>query len=308
MHNKKKQGFIHNLIQYRGLLIMLMPAIIFTVIFSYLPMSGIILAFVNYNFRDGFFSPFVGLRNFKFLLMAGDLWRISINTLAYNAVFILFETTIAISCALLLTEVKSKYFKKIAQNAMFLPYFISWVVVGAFAYSLLNYDNGLIGNLQQALGIEKFDFYNNPNIWPPLIVLFSAWKNIGYLSVIYIAAISGIDTQIYEAAKMDGANVFKEIRYITIPSLVPTIITMVLLSVGRIFRGDFSMFYNLVGFNANLLSKTEVIDTFVTRILLTSPDIGMASAASFFQSIVCLVVILLVNKSVKVYEKEYALF
>lgn len=292
----------------RTFLLMLAPATLFYLLFAYAPMFGIVLAFENYNLRDGFLSPFVGLKNFRFLFLAGNLLNVAKNTVVYNLIFLAVNTTIAIAVAVLISEIRSRWFKKVTQSAVFLPYFISWVVVGAFAYSLFNYDNGLVGNILASRGMEKVDFYNNASIWPPLLVLFSAWKNVGYSSVVYIAAITGIDPELHEAAAIDGAGIFRRIRYITLPSLVPTIIILCLLAIGNIFRGDFSMFYNLIGNNAILLPSTDVVDTFVTRMLLTSPDVGMAASSGLFQSLVCFATIMVVNRAVRAYDKEYALF
>jgi putative aldouronate transport system permease protein len=191
---------------------------------------------------------------------------------------------------------------------MFLPYFISWVVVGAIAYNLFNYDYGTINVLLNAIGLESIDIYNTAAYWPVILVVVSAWKTLGYGTIMYLAAITSIDTEMYEAAEIDGANVFQRIRKITIPNLYPTLIILVLLAIGNIFRGDFGMFYNLVGNNGLLFSSTDVIDTFVFRMLTTSNEIGMSAAAGFYQSILGFATIMLANYAVRKYDKDRALF
>jgi putative aldouronate transport system permease protein len=191
---------------------------------------------------------------------------------------------------------------------MFLPYFISWVIVSVIAFNLLSYDFGFINGILEKMGGAKINFYSNGYLWPIILTLFNAWKSVGYGSVMYLAAIMGIDTSIYEAASIDGANVFQRIFKITIPLMMPTVIILLLLSVGGIFRGNFDMFYNLVGKNGVLYKYTDVIDTLTFRALITNNDFGMAAASGFYQSILCFVTILLVNKLVSCYNKDYSLF
>lgn len=289
-------------------LIMLLPAILYFVVFHYLPMTGIVVAFQDYNLRDKFFSPFVGWRNFDFLLLTGDIKGVIRNTVLYNLAFILLGNAIQIAVAIVLAEIGGKRFRKAAQSVLILPYFVSWVIVGAFAYNLFNYETGLLNALLTQLGMERADVYNTPALWPFIIVIFALWKSVGYGSVVYLAAIMGIDAEIYEAAEIDGANVFQRIVGITLPSLVPTMVVLVLLSLGNIFRGDFNMFYQLVGNNYILLPYTDVIDTFVTRSLLTANDIGMSAAAGLIQSVFGFAVIVTVNQLIRWNNKEYSLF
>ena len=194
------------------------------------------------------------------------------------------------------------------QTVILLPYFISWVVVGVFVYSIFNYETGLINGIRSALGQEPINFYGKPGAWPIIICLFNSWKWTGYNSVIYIAAIMGIDGGINEAAEIDGATIFQRIRHITIPSIRPTLITMILLQVGRILRGDFEMFYQIVGNNGQLFNATDVIDTYVFRSLTQNPDIGVTAAATFYQSVLCFIIIVVVNAIVKHIDEDYALF
>ena len=210
--------------------------------------------------------------------------------------------------AILISEIGGKFFKKITQTAMFLPYFISWVVVGMIAYNFLNVEHGTINTLLSKFGAEKINFYGTTWVWPIILVFFSAWKNVGYGTVLYLAAIMGIDTEIYEAAEIDGANIFQRIFKVTIPCLIPTLIILTLLAIGNIFRGDFQMFYQLVGNNGPLFNTTDVIDTFTFRSLIQSGEVGMSAAAGLYQSVFCFITIVFTNFLVKKYDPDYSLF
>jgi putative aldouronate transport system permease protein len=201
-----------------------------------------------------------------------------------------------------------RQYKRFCQSVIFLPYFISWVIVGTFVFNIFNYETGVLNNFLASLGAGPVNVYDKPAVWPFIICAFNSWKWCGYNSVIYIAAISTIDPQCYEAADIDGANIFHKVWYITFPSIRPTLITMLLLQVGRILRGDLEMFYQIVGNNGQLFNTTDVIDTFVFRSLITSANIGMTAAASMYQSVLCFLIIVTVNYIVKKVEAEYALF
>lgn len=305
----KRHGFINDLNKYRTILLMLTPAVLFFLLFAYVPMAGIIIAFKHYDYAGGIFgSAWNGLDNFRFFFESGDAWRITRNTALYNIAFIIVNNLLQIFTAILLFEVGGKWFRKITQSILFLPYFISWVVVGAIAYNLLNFDIGTVNSLLRGIGMEPIDIYNTPAYWPYILTIVSAWKMLGYGTVMYLAAITSIDTEMYEAAEIDGANVFQRILKVTVPNLYPTVIILVLLAVGNIFRGDFGMFYNMIGNNGVLFSSTDVIDTFVFRSLITSNDIGMSAAAGVFQSVLGFTAIMLVNYSVRRYDKDRALF
>jgi putative aldouronate transport system permease protein len=288
---------------------MLLPAVIFFFVFSYLPMAGIVLAFKSYNFRDGIFgSPWVGFENFKFFFISGQAFKVTRNTILYNSAFIIVNTILQISIAVFISEVRGKYFKKLAQSFMFFPYFISWVIVGVMVYNLLNFENGTLNNLLQQLNMQPVDVYSKPIAWIFIIILASAWKSVGYGTVLYLAAIMGIDTEIYEAAEVDGANIFQRIFKITIPCLKPTMIILILLAIGNIFKGDFQMFYQLIGNNGTLFNTTDVIDTFTFRSLLHNSEFGMAAASGLYQSVFAFVTIITVNHFVKKYDEDYSLF
>lgn len=305
----KGSGFWRDVGKYRTLLLMLTPAVLFFILFAYIPMAGIVLAFKQFNYDGGVFgSPWNGLDNFRFFFESGNAWLVTRNTALYNIAFIVVNNALQIFAAILLFEVAGKWFRKITQTVLFLPYFISWVVVGAIAYNLFNYDVGTVNALLKALGMEPVDIYNTPAYWPVILVIVSAWKTLGYGTVMYLAAITSIDTEMYEAAEIDGANVFQRIFRITIPNLYPTVIILFLLAIGNIFRGDFGMFYNMVGNNGLLFSATDVIDTFVFRSLTSTNEIGMSAAAGFYQSVLGFVTIMLANYAVRKYDKDRALF
>lgn len=305
----KRHTFWSDLKNYKVILLMLLPAVAFFLLFAYIPMAGIVIAFKKYDYAGGIFgSAWNGLDNFRFFFESGDAWRVTRNTALYNIAFIAVNNILQIFAAIMLFEVGGKWFRKLTQSALFLPYFISWVVVGAIAYNLLNYDIGTVNALLRGLGLEPIDIYNTPAYWPYILVLVAAWKSLGYGTVMYLAAITGIDTEMYEAAEIDGANIFQRIMKVTIPNLMPTVIILVLLAVGNIFRGDFGMFYNMIGNNGLLFSATDVIDTFVFRSLITSNDIGMSAAAGVFQSVLGFATIMTVNYAVRKYDKDRALF
>ncbi|BCZ45137.1 sugar ABC transporter permease [Clostridium gelidum] len=305
----KSASILKEIKKNKVLLLMLLPAILYFFIFSYIPMGGTVLAFKNYNFRDGIFgSPFVGFDNFKYFFLSGQAFTVTRNTILYNVGFIVVNTTLQMGMAILISEISKKYFKKIAQTAMFLPYFISWVVVGVIAYNILNVENGTINAVLSKLGFEKVNFYANTYAWPIILIFASAWKNVGYGTVLYLAAIMGIDSEIYEAAKIDGANIFQRIFKVTIPCLVPTLTILTLLAIGTIFRGDFQMFYQLVGNNGPLFNATDVIDTFTFRSLVQSGEVGMSAAAGLYQSVFCFITIIITNYIVKRYDKDNSLF
>ncbi len=297
-----------NIKKNRTLLLMLVPSIIFVVIFNYVPMAGIVVAFKNYNYYDGFFkSPWVGFDNFHYLFVTGKIWELTRNTLLYNMAFIFFGIIFEVGFAIILSEITGKVFKKVTQGLIFLPYFISWVVVSTIMLNIFG-ENGVLNSILGAVGIKGFSIYQQVSQWPLVMLFVRLWKQTGYGTVVYLAAIAGISQEMTEASKIDGASVWQRIRYITIPSLKPTIFIMTLLAIGNIFRGDFGMFYQLVGSNQLLLQSSDVIDTYVYRSLITTPNIGMSTAAGLYQSVLCFITICTANYIVKRFEPDYTLF
>ncbi|TCW35228.1 putative aldouronate transport system permease protein [Thermohydrogenium kirishiense] len=314
--NKKNdnfiKGFIKDIRKNKTLYLMILPALCLFFVFSYLPMIGIYYAFTRYNFALGLLrSPFIGFKNFEFLFEGGKnaiAWLLTRNTVLYNLAFIFIGNIMQIAVAVVISELVGKIYKKFAQSVMFLPYFISYVLVGVFAYNMFNYEFGSVNTLLHSLGKQSIDFYSSPGYWKYIIVFFNVWKGLGYGSVIYLAAIMGIDREIYEAADIDGCNIFQRIRYLTLPLLKPTFIMLVLFSLGGILRGQFDLFWQLVGNNGALFEATDIIDTYVYRTLTVNFDVGMGTAAGLYQSFFGLIIILTVNFIIKKIDEDYALF
>ncbi len=289
--------------------LMIIPVIIYVCIFSYAPMPGIILAFKNFNYRDGILgSPWVWFDNFKFLAKGGILWRITRNTVIYNLIFMVVDMVAQIAVAIMLNEIIQKWFKKLSQSLMFLPYFISWVLVQSIVYGVFSYEYGLMNNILKSLGMDPVNIYATEGIWPALLTFFHEWKGLGYGVVVYMAAITGISSEYYEAARLDGATKWQQIKLITLPLLKPTAITLFLFAVGKIMKGQFELFFQLVGKNGTLFEVTDIIDTYVFRTITTNFDPGRSAAAGLYQSLFGFILIMTVNKIVKKIQPEYALF
>lgn len=305
----KQTGFFQELCKRRTLLLMLLPAVILVFIFNYIPMAGTVIAFKKYNYQLGIFgSEWVGLKNFQFFFKSGKAAMVTRNTALYNIAFILTSTFLEVFFAIVLNEMYHKRLKKLVQSCIFLPYFISWVIVGSIAYSILNYETGTLNSVLDSLGIERINFYSKGGYWPFIIIFFNAWKGVGYGMVVYLAAIVGIDSTILEAASIDGANIFQRTRYVTLPALTPTVITLTLLSLGKIFRGNLDLFYQLVGQNGMLFNYTDVIDTYVFRLTLKASDVGQTVAIGLYQSVLCFITIIIANWVVKRKDPDYSLF
>lgn len=304
-------NFSTELFKNRTLYLMALPAMILLFLFNYMPLFGLILAFKNFKVDKGIFgsewmNPIYS--NFEFLVSSSQAIRAIRNTILLNALFIIVGTILTVGFALLLNEIRSKRFKSVFQTLTFLPYFISWIVVGVFVYNLFNSEYGAINGLLYSIGIDKIDWYNTPAVWPIILVLINLWKGLGYGVVIYLAALAGIDTSYYEAAEIDGASRLQQLKYISLPMLKPTIIILTLLSLGKIMNADFGMFYATVGDASMLYPTTDVIDTFVYRALRVTGDIGMASATGFFQSIISFILVIGSNLVVRKIDQDSALF
>ncbi|MBB6674045.1 sugar ABC transporter permease [Cohnella nanjingensis] len=290
---------------------MTLPAMLFLLFFNYFPMAGIIIAFKNFNLSNGIFaSPWMHplYENFRYFFTSDNWVRVTRNTILLNLLFIFVGTCVNVGLAILFNEIKSMWFKRTAQSLTLLPYFISWIVVGVFAYNLLNYEHGMVSELIAKFGAEKVDWYARPEAWPVLILIIFVWKSVGYNSIIYLATLTGIDHTLYESARIDGATKLQQIRYITIPLLRPTIVVLTLLAIGHIMNSDFGMFYSLVGDSAQLYPTVDVIDTFVFRSLKGSGDMGMSAAANFYQSVLAFVLVYFSNRVARKYESGSALF
>jgi len=294
----------------RILLLMCLPAIIFFIVFNYCPLPGIRIAFTNYNFRDGIFgSPFVGLDNFEFLISSGELWMLTRNTILYNLVFIVVGNIFQIVIALMLNEIRCKMFKKVSQTLMFLPYFISAVLIGAIAFNILNFDTGALNALLRETGGDPIQIYSKAGLWPFIIIFCNMWQQTGYGSVVYFAAICGIDASMVEAAEVDGATSWQRIRYIILPSLKGTFIILLLFALGGIMKGNFGLFWNLTGgANSQLFPTTDIIETFVYRTMTTQNNFATSSAVGLYQSIFGFILVMFSNWVVKRIDPDYALF
>lgn len=289
--------------------LMMLPGLIYILINNYFPMFGIVLAFKDYSVTKGFFgSEWCGLKNFVFLFKTSEAWIITRNTILYNIVFIITVTVFSILIAVLLYGVESRIGKKVFQTVVLYPYLISIIVVAYIVNAFLHVENGVVNNSILAfLGLDPINWYSEPKYWPFILVLVNLWKNFGYNTIIYLSTLLGIDRTYYEAAMLDGASPWQKFKYITLPFLRPTIITMTLLAVGRIFYSDFGLFYQVPMNSGPLYNVTNTIDTYVYRGLMQLGDIGMASASGFYQSMVGLVLILTANGIVRKIDKENAL-
>ena len=293
-----------------GLLVMLLPGSIYLLVNNYAPMAGLFIALKKINYQKGIFgSDWVGLSNFEFLFRTKDAWIMTRNTLLYNLVFIALNIVLGVTFAILLNEVRYKILKKGFQTVLLMPQIVSMVIVSYMAFAFLSSDNGFINHsILQPLGADRVSWYTKASFWPFIIVFVQAWKNLGYNTILFLASVVGIDTSLYEAAEVDGASRWKQIFYITLPLLRPAMITLGLLMVGRIFYSDFGLFYQLPMDSGPLFPVTQTIDTYVYRGLSNISNIGMSSAASFYQSFVGFAVVLVCNLIVRKVDSDSALF
>ena len=285
-----------------------LPAIAFFIIFHYIPMFGATIAFKDFNYADGIFgSDWIGFENFKFFFMSQDAWRITRNTVGYSLINLTLGTAVYVGIALLLYEITNRKCIKTYQTIMIFPHFMSWVIVGYITHVLFSSEFGVLNKIITVFGGQKINWYSDPKVWPVILPLVNIWKNLGMSCIMYYAALMGIDSQIYEAAKIDGAGRWRQTISITIPELVPMIIIMTILSVGSIFRSDFGLYYQIPRDIGALYPTTDVIDTYVYR-GLQGGDVGITAAVGLFQSFVGLVLVVLTNYIVKKVEPDNAMF
>lgn len=293
-----------------SIFIMMSPGMLYLFINNYIPIFGLVIAFKKVDFRVGIMnSPWAGLSNFTYLFKTPDAFIITRNTLLYNVAFIFINTTLSMIFAIFINDMKNRYCKKIYQSAVLLPYLMSVVIIGYIVYALLSPDKGMINNgILKPMGKTPVSWYMEPRYWPFILILVNAWKGIGYNCLVFIAGLAGISQGYYEAAQLDGATKWQQIKYITLPCMKTTIITLVLLNVGRIFYSDFGLFYQIPMNSGALFDVTNTIDTYVYRSLLQLGNIGMASAAGFYQSLVGFTLILICNLIVRRIDRDSALF
>lgn len=296
--------------KYISLYLMMVPGFLYLLINNYLPMLGITIAFRDINYSKGiFFSDWVGFENFEFLFRTDDVFLITRNTLLYNLSFIVLNTVVAVLAAVFLNEIRVKAISRFCQTSILLPYLISMTIVAYLVYAWLSEDTGMLNkSLIPLLGGEPISWYSEPQYWPFILILVNTWKNFGYLAVVYYATIVGFDRSYYEAAILDGAGHWQQVRYITLPLLKPIISMMVLLSLGKVFYSDFGLFYQVTMDSGMLANVTSVIDTYVYKGLMQLGSISMSSAAGVYQSLVGFVLVMLSNFVVKKISPENSLF
>lgn len=296
--------------RYLPMYLMFLPGAIYLFINNYIPMFGIIVAFKNYNARKGIWaSPWAGLKNFEFLFSTPDAVVITRNTILYNLAFIVLNTVLGIIFAIFICDCVNTHLKKTYQSAILFPYLMSAVILGYIVFAFLSQSTGIINNsILPAMGKAPIDWYSAPQYWPWILIIANTWKGVGYGCLIYISTINGIDPSLYEAAELDSATKLQQIHYITLPFLKPTIITLTLMSVGRIFYSDFGLFYQVPRNSGLLYSATNTIDTYVYRGLMQTGNVGMSAAAGFYQSIVGFIIVLAANALVRKFSSENALF
>lgn len=295
--------------QFIPLYLMILPGAVYLFINNYIPMTGIIVAFKDYKKKKGIYgSDWCGFDNFKYLFK-NDAAEIIRNTLLYNIVFIILGMVVGIALAILITDVASKRAKKVYQSAIMFPFLISIVIVSYIVFAFLSVENGMINNaILEPLGKEPIKWYSEPKYWPFILTFVNIWKGCGYGTLIYIAGITGIDTSFYEAARLDGATKWQQITNITLPCLVPSIITLTMLNLGRIFCSDFGLFYQVPQNSGALFPVTNTIDTYVYRALMSAGGIGRSAAAGFFQSVVGFLLVISANALVRKLSKDNAMF
>lgn len=308
--SKRTWPALKRLYAYRALFLMLLPASAILLFNNYIPMFGVIVAFKNYNFDGGIlFSPWAGLDNFKYMFQTEEAWIATRNTVLYNASFIVLNTFAAIFLAIALNELRNRRLAKFYQSSLLFPYFLSFVVVSYLVYAFLGGGSGFLNkSIFEPLGYSPVSWYSEAIHWTYLLPLVNLWKGVGYTMIVYLASIVAIDPEYYEAALIDGATKWQQIRSITIPLMMPVIIVMVILQIGRIFNADFGLFYQVPLDSGPLYPTTNVIDTFVYRSFLLNGNVGMSAAAGFYQALVGLVIVFLTNYTVRKISKENALF
>lgn len=306
----KGKSKLRKIRKFIPLYLMMVPSLVYLLINNYLPMLGLIIAFKNVNFKKGILgSDWAGFSNFKYLFATQDAWIITRNTLLYNIVFIIVHTSLAVCLAIILSELTAKKSKRFYQSVTLLPYLISMVIISYLVNAFLSTDTGFINNtVIPLLGLEKVSWYTDAGRWPFILVIVDAWKNVGYLSIIYYSAVIGVDREYLECAALEGATKMQQIRKIILPLISPVITIMVLLAIGKIFYSDFGLFYQVPMDSGPLYPTTNVISTYVYRGLMQLGDIGMSSAAGLYQSVVGFILVLLSNLVVRKLNPENALF
>ena len=290
------------------LTILVLPTVIVLFIFNYIPLYGVVLPFKDFSVAKGVLgSPWCGLKNFGFLVKSGTIIGAIKNTVLYNFSFIILGTIISVLIALMLYEL-SKHWIKVYQTSLLLPYFMSWVVVAYIVNALLDMDNGMMNSVREFFGLDKVLWYNEKKYWPGILIFVNIWKGMGYNAIIYFAALMGVDNSYFEAAKIDGATKLQQVWFISMPLIRSIVIIMVIMSIGKIFNGDFGLFYNVPLNSAMLYDVTDVVDTYVYRSLINIGNVGMSATTGFCQSVLGFILVITTNAVVKRIDRESALF
>lgn len=306
---RKQNTVLKEFRKHWRLWLMALPAILSLFVFNYVPMGGLVMAFQRLDFRKGIFtSPFVGLDNFKFLFATQDAWTITRNTVLYNVTFIVLGLFLSVLLALIISELTCKRYAKTLQTIYIMPHFLSMVVLSTVLYAFLSPTNGFVNSLLEKLGRDPINWYNWKTPWPYLLVLIHLYQSVGYSSIIYMAVISGIPTEYFEAAALDGANKLQQAVHITLPNLKAIICINLIRSIGGIFRADFGLFYSVPRDSGMLYSVTDVLDTYIYRGLMTLNNPGMSTAAGLYQSVVGFVLVLVANKIISRIDDDCAMF
>ena len=306
---KRKGSVAAKIKKWTPIYLMMLPGALYLLLNNYIPMFGLVIAFKQVDFQKGILAyPWIGFQNFQFLFQTSDAWIITRNTICYNALFILLDLVLAVAMAIGLSELLNKRRAKLYQTIFMAPYFLSWVVVSFMAFSLFSVDDGLFNHLLSYFGFAGVNWYAEPGKWPFILTFFQIWKTVGYSTVMYISTLTGISNDYYEAAIIDGATKWQQIRRITLPCLKPMMIVLTILAIGRIFYADFGLFFQLPRDSGPLYPVTQVIDTYVYRALKETGNVGMAAAAGLYQSVVGFVLVVGANLVVRRIEPDSALF
>lgn len=291
------------------LLLLCIPAIVCYILFHYLPLiSGVILPFKDYVFRDGIFgSEWCGLDNFKFLFKASAITRSIRNTVFYSILFAIVDPIVNISFALLFFELKSRKALKIYQTTIILPNFMSMVVVGYITYAILSPSSGLLNIVLEYFGYTSVNVYREPSRWPFILTLVNGWKGVGMGSMLYFATLVGIDPTLYEAAKIDGANRWQQTWYVSLRHLVPMVCIFTILNIGGLFSGSFDLFYNIPRNVTALYETTDILNTYIVR-MLQEGTYTQGIAIGFLQSLIGMILTVTANGIVRKISPENAMF
>lgn len=307
--NRKASIYTSKFKMNAELLFMALPSILAFIVFCYLPMPWLFASFTSYDVANGLFgSKFIGLDNFKFLFTTDTAWRLIRNTVSYNLAFMILGNSFSIILALMFYELRSKWAMKLYTTLMIFPKFLSWVIIAFMFYGFMSPDYGIINNLIKSIGFESVNWYVTPGAWPFIFPIVSIWASAGMGAVVYYAALAGIDKEYFEAAALDGATKWQSMRYISLPAISSLVILFLILGIGHIIKGDFGMFFYLSKDSALIYPTTDILDTYIYRVMRTLNDIGMSTAASFFQSIVGLILVLISNTIIRKINPESALF